>query len=124
MIDITLVCLLCSDLYCLILSKLSLDPPSPIVELEDSEVDVGSDVWLKCSSKGNPQPKYSWNYYQTTNVLEESEDGVSRLYIHNATAYNMGSYTCHALNERGNVSKTVRVTVKGNGQYNASTTLT
>ncbi|XP_050930005.1 hemicentin-1 [Lates calcarifer] len=88
-------------------------PPSPIVELEDSEVDVGSDVWLKCSSKGNPQPKYSWNYYQTTNVLEESEDGVSRLYIHNATAYNMGSYTCHALNERGNVSKTVRVTVKG-----------
>lgn len=92
---------------------MSLDPPSQIVELEDSEVDVGSTVWLKCSSMGNPRPKYSWNYYQTANVMEENEDGVSRLLIHNATAYNMGSYTCHAWNDRGNVSKTARVSVKG-----------
>ncbi|XP_076608323.1 hemicentin-1 [Chaetodon auriga] len=88
-------------------------PPSQIVELEDSEVDLGSTVWLKCSSMGNPRPKYFWNYYQTANVMEENDDGVSRLLIHNATAYNMGSYTCHAWNDRGNVSKTARVTVKG-----------
>ncbi|KAF1379666.1 hypothetical protein PFLUV_G00178390 [Perca fluviatilis] len=87
-------------------------PPSQIVELEDSEVDVGSAVWLKCVSVGNPRPKYFWNYYRTANVIEENEDGVSRLHIHNATIYNMGSYTCHASNDRGNVSKTARVTVK------------
>ncbi|XP_010775772.1 hemicentin-1-like isoform X2 [Notothenia coriiceps] len=88
-------------------------PPSQIVELEDSEVDVGSDVWLKCSSTGNPRPNYLWDYYQTANVVEENEDGVSRLHIHNATVYNKGSYTCHARNDRGNVSKTATVTVKG-----------
>ncbi|XP_070703581.1 hemicentin-1 [Pempheris klunzingeri] len=88
-------------------------PPSPIVELEDSEVDVGSTVWLKCSSTGNPRPKYFWDYYWAANVMEEKEDGISRLVIHNATAYNTGSYTCHASNDRGNVSKTVKVTVKG-----------
>uniref|UniRef100_A0A8C3AI26 Ig-like domain-containing protein n=1 Tax=Cyclopterus lumpus TaxID=8103 RepID=A0A8C3AI26_CYCLU len=87
--------------------------PSQIVELEDSEVDVGSTVSLKCSSAGNPQPQYSWDYYQTTNVMVENEDGVSHLHIHNATAYNMGSYTCHASNDIGNVSKTAGVTVKG-----------
>ncbi|XP_034075869.1 hemicentin-1-like [Gymnodraco acuticeps] len=91
-------------------------PPSQIVELEDSEVDVGSDVWLKCSSTGNPRPNYLWDYYQTANVVEENEDGVSRLHIHNATVYNKGSYTCHAWNDRGNVSKTATVTVKGAGQ--------
>ncbi|XP_078125559.1 hemicentin-1 [Sander vitreus] len=88
-------------------------PPSQIVELEDSEVEVGSTVWLKCFSVGNPRPKYFWNYYRTANVIEENEDGVSRLHIHNATVYNMGSYTCHAWNDRGNVSKTATVTVKG-----------
>nr|XP_046271831.1 uncharacterized protein LOC124073572 [Scatophagus argus] len=88
-------------------------PPSQIAELEDSQVDVGSVMWLKCSAMGNPRPQYFWNYYQTDNVIEENEDGVSLLIIHNATAYNMGSYTCHAWNDIGNVSKTVRVTVKG-----------
>lgn len=92
---------------------LSLDPPSQIVELEDSVVEVGSTVWLKCSSTGNPRPTYSWSYYRTANVMEENEDGVSRLLIHSVTVYNLGSYTCQASNERGNISKTVRVTVKG-----------
>ncbi|XP_068435512.1 basal cell adhesion molecule isoform X3 [Clinocottus analis] len=87
-------------------------PPSQIVELEDSDVPVGSTVRLKCSSMGNPRPRYSWDYYQATNVVVENEDGVSSLHIHNATAYNMGSYTCHASNDGGNVSKTARVTVK------------
>ncbi|XP_028267964.1 hemicentin-2 [Parambassis ranga] len=88
-------------------------PPSEIVELEDSEVHVGSPVWLKCSSMGNPRPEYNWTYFQTDNVLEENEDGVSRLHIENTTGINTGSYTCHAWNHMGNVTKTVRVTVKG-----------
>ncbi|XP_040917727.1 hemicentin-1-like [Toxotes jaculatrix] len=87
-------------------------PPSQIVELEDTEAEVGSDVSLKCSSSGNPRPEYNWTYYQADNVVEAYEDGVTRLLIHNATAYNIGSYTCHAFNHRGNVSKTARVTVK------------
>lgn len=54
-----------------------------------------------------------WNYYQTDNVMEENDDGISRLMIDNATALNMGSYTCRAWNDRGNAWKTVRVHVKG-----------
>ena len=92
---------------------LPLDPPSEITELEDSEVDFGSKTRLKCSSVANPRPKYIWNYYRTDNVMEEDEDGESHLIIQNASAHNMGSYTCQAWNDIGNVSKTVRVTVKG-----------
>ncbi|XP_005468795.1 hemicentin-1 isoform X3 [Oreochromis niloticus] len=87
--------------------------PSEIFELQDIQVHLGSTVELKCSSSGNPRPTYSWNYYQTDNVMEENEDGVSRLEIHSATAYNMGSYTCHARNNKGSISKTIRVTVIG-----------
>ncbi|TKS92109.1 Hemicentin-2 [Collichthys lucidus] len=91
---------------------LVLYPPSQIVELEDSEVSVGSTISLKCFSRGNPRPIYSWNYYRTHKVTVENEDGVSLLIIHNATGYNAGFYTCRASNTIGNVSKTVRVTVK------------
>ncbi|XP_039467295.1 hemicentin-1 isoform X1 [Oreochromis aureus] len=87
--------------------------PSEIFELQDIQVHLGSTVELKCSSSGNPRPTYSWNYYQTDNVMEENEDGVSRLEIHSTTAYNMGSYTCHARNNKGSISKTIRVTVIG-----------
>lgn len=92
---------------------LSPDPPVPITELEDSEVDVGRDVWLKCTSKGNPRPEYSWDYYRTSNVIENYEDEVSYLTISNATADNMGFYTCGVQNDIGNVSKTVYLAVKG-----------
>ncbi|MEQ2168073.1 hypothetical protein GOODEAATRI_010733 [Goodea atripinnis] len=88
-------------------------PPSDILELENSEVQVGGVLGLKCSSVGNPRPNYSWIYYKTHNVNERTEDGVSGLIINDATGFNTGSYTCQAWNGRGNVSKTVRVTVKG-----------
>lgn len=91
----------------------SSDPPSQISELEDSVVKVGSDVWLKCSSKGNPQLEYLWEYYNSSNVAEKHEDGVTYLSITNATAENMGVYTCRAKNEIGNVSKTVKLSVEG-----------
>uniref|UniRef100_A0A8C7XGU8 Ig-like domain-containing protein n=1 Tax=Oryzias sinensis TaxID=183150 RepID=A0A8C7XGU8_9TELE len=87
-------------------------PPTDIVELESADVQLGATLDLKCSSMGAPRPDYSWTYYRMANVMEKTEDGVSRLTIHNATGLNMGSYTCHAWNEGGNVSKTVRVTVK------------
>ncbi|XP_076000468.1 hemicentin-1 [Genypterus blacodes] len=88
-------------------------PPTEIVELEDTEVEAGSPLGLKCSSTGNPRPKYRWSYYRTANMSEESEDGVSVLHIDSAKAENMGVYTCYAWNERGNVYKTVAVTVTG-----------
>ncbi|XP_024920279.1 hemicentin-2-like, partial [Cynoglossus semilaevis] len=87
--------------------------PTPIEELEDTEVEFESTAWLKCSSMGHPRPTYSWTYYRTTNVVEQNEDGVSRLLIYNATAFNKGLYTCQAQNQGGFVNKTVRVNVKG-----------
>ncbi|KAM6905565.1 hemicentin-1-like [Xenentodon cancila] len=88
-------------------------PPSDIYDLEDAVINVGDTFKLKCSSVGAPQPQYSWSYYQVADVKKISDDGVSFLHIHNATGYNMGSYTCNAWNEGGNISKTVKVTVKG-----------
>ncbi|KAG7505129.1 intercellular adhesion molecule 1 [Solea senegalensis] len=87
--------------------------PSQILELEDSEVEIGLNVSLKCSSMGNPRSNYTWIYFEVANVMEENVDGVSLLHIHNATASNMGDYICKAWNERGAVTKTVKVTVKG-----------
>ncbi|XP_030592635.1 vascular cell adhesion protein 1-like isoform X1 [Archocentrus centrarchus] len=88
-------------------------PPSQIFELQDLEIHSGSTAELKCASRGYPRLNYTWHYYQTANVMEENEDGVSLLKIHHANADNMGSYTCDAWNSKGNVSKTVRVTVIG-----------
>lgn len=76
-------------------------------------MDVGDNVSLKCSSSGNPRPEYSWDYDGASNVVEKREDGVTYLSITNATAENMGFYRCDAINNLGNVSKTVKVTVKG-----------
>lgn len=99
------------------------DPPSQISELEDSVVTVGSDVSLKCSSKGNPQPEYFWEYYNSSNVAEKHEDGVTYLSITNATAKNMGLYTCRVENNIGNVSKTVKLTVEGRPSFHNTFTM-
>lgn len=86
-------------------------------------MDVGSNFSLKCSSSGNPRPEYLWNYYQTSNVDEKREDGVTHLSITNATADNMGLYTCVARNNFGNVSKTVKVTVTGRTSFQNTFTM-
>ncbi|XP_061556931.1 basement membrane-specific heparan sulfate proteoglycan core protein-like [Phycodurus eques] len=86
-------------------------PPSQIEELEDVEVELGSEVCLKCSTRGNPRPEYSWSAPTLLNVAQVDEDGVSRLQIPNVTSHHTGVYTCHASNERGTVSKQVTVSV-------------
>lgn len=107
----------CAQTFVIFLSDLfklsSSDPPSQISELEESVVKLGSDVSLKCSTKGNPQPEYFWEYYNSSNVAENHEDGVTYLSITNATAKNMGLYTCRAMNPIGNVAKTVKLIVEG-----------
>ncbi|XP_077352432.1 vascular cell adhesion protein 1-like isoform X2 [Festucalex cinctus] len=87
-------------------------PPSEIEELEDVEVELGSEVYLKCSTRGNPRPEYSWSAPTFLNVDQVNEDGVSRLLIPNVASHNTGVYTCHASNERGTVWKQVTVSVK------------
>lgn len=46
-------------------------------------------------------------------MIEKYEDEVSYLIISNATVDNMDFYTCSVRNDIGNVSKTVKLTVKG-----------
>lgn len=76
-------------------------------------MNVGGDVSLKCSAKGNPPPSYTWEFYGSSNVAENHEDGVTYLSITNATARNMGRYTCRAANPLGVVVKGVKITVDG-----------
>ncbi|KAK6311714.1 hypothetical protein J4Q44_G00173780 [Coregonus suidteri] len=87
-------------------------PPQDILELKDTEVDVGSRTGLKCSSNGNPRPEYSWTYHRAPNVKLKN-DGVSLLTIEQATGENIGYYTCYASNTLGKVSKRARVSVRG-----------
>ncbi|XP_061158560.1 hemicentin-2 isoform X1 [Syngnathus typhle] len=87
-------------------------PPSPIEELEAVEVELGSEVYLKCSSRGNPRPEYSWTAPTFQNVVQVNEDGISRLLIENMASNHTGDYKCHATNERGTVGKKVTVSVK------------
>ncbi|KAG5832818.1 hypothetical protein ANANG_G00295190 [Anguilla anguilla] len=95
-------------------------PPSEIFEPESDAVDLGASVVLKCSSQGNPQPRYRWTYPRAANVLENSVDGVSLLHIFNASEENNGSYTCYAQNRIGHVNKTVSLIVRGK---NTTTTI-
>ncbi|XP_035253442.1 hemicentin-1-like isoform X2 [Anguilla anguilla] len=95
-------------------------PPSEIFKLESDAVDLGASVVLKCSSHGDPQPRYSWTYPSAANVLENSVDGVSLLHIFNASEENNGSYTCYAQNRIGHVNKTVSLIVRGK---NSTTTI-
>ncbi|XP_046894898.1 hemicentin-1-like isoform X2 [Hypomesus transpacificus] len=89
-------------------------PPSEILELEDTEGNIGFILGLKCSSKGNPPPLYTWihNFSTANNIKEEHVDGVSLLKISDATMENIGNYTCHAENSQGSVTKTVGITLK------------
>ncbi|XP_062306076.1 hemicentin-1-like [Osmerus eperlanus] len=87
-------------------------PPSEILELEDTEGNIGSTLGLKCVSRGNPPPLYRWIHdFSTTNIKAEHVDGVSLLKISDATMENMGNYTCNATNSQGSVQKTVRITL-------------
>nr|XP_046160389.1 hemicentin-1-like [Oncorhynchus gorbuscha] len=87
-------------------------PPQNILELRDTEVDVGSPIGLNCSSDGNPRPEYSWTYHRAPNVKLKNNDGGSLLTIEQATGENIGTYTCHASNTLGEVFKIARVSVR------------
>lgn len=88
-------------------------PPQNILELRDTEVDVGSPTGLNCSSDGNPRPEYSWTYHRAPNVKLKNNDGGSLLTIEQTTGENIGTYTCHASNTLGKVFKIARVSVRG-----------
>ncbi|KAJ8389088.1 hypothetical protein AAFF_G00122940 [Aldrovandia affinis] len=88
-------------------------PPSVFVELKDHEVDLGMEVGLMCSSQGNPRPVYNWMYPAADNVQEHTGAGVSLLSISHTSKENNGNYSCFAWNKLGNVSETVRLTVRG-----------
>uniref|UniRef100_A0A3P8Z7V5 Ig-like domain-containing protein n=1 Tax=Esox lucius TaxID=8010 RepID=A0A3P8Z7V5_ESOLU len=84
--------------------------PRNILELRDTEVDVGSSTQLKCNSNGNPPPEYSWTFYRAPNVKVENND---TLIIEDATGANIGYYTCFARNTLGMVSAIARISVRG-----------
>ncbi|KAI5091537.1 intercellular adhesion molecule 5 precursor [Silurus meridionalis] len=88
-------------------------PPTDIVELESAQVSRGEDVYLKCSSKGNPPISYIWTYHQTSNVQVVHQDGVSLLHIKHVRVENIGTYKCTAYNYLREKSHTVRVDIQG-----------
>ncbi|KAI5607012.1 intercellular adhesion molecule 5 precursor [Silurus asotus] len=88
-------------------------PPTDIVELKSAQVSHGEDVYLKCSSKGNPPISYIWTYHQTSNVQVVHQDGMSLLHIKHVNEENIGRYKCTAYNYLREKSHTVRVDIKG-----------
>uniref|UniRef100_A0A3Q2Y715 Ig-like domain-containing protein n=1 Tax=Hippocampus comes TaxID=109280 RepID=A0A3Q2Y715_HIPCM len=108
-----LVKLKCEAVLDLLPEGPQLNPPSQIEELEDIEVELGSEIYLQCATRANPRPEYSWSAPTFLDVTQVNEDGVSRLLIPNVASHHTGVYTCYASNERGSVTKQVTVSVKG-----------
>ncbi|XP_057717561.1 hemicentin-2-like isoform X2 [Corythoichthys intestinalis] len=95
-------------------------PPSEIEELVDIKAERGSEVFLKCSARGNPRPEYSWEIPTWINVTQVNEDGVSRLLISDAALHHTGIYTCSARNDRGTAFQQISITLIGTTPLAAS----
>ncbi len=93
-------------------------PPTILSVSQDLKVAVNGEVTLICVGEGNPPPTIIWRYPEGSVTIKPSSDrnnsrntGVLRL--GSAQKADEGVYQCVASNVRGNISRSVDVTVYG-----------
>ncbi|KAF5908817.1 intercellular adhesion molecule 5 isoform X1, partial [Clarias magur] len=112
-------------------AKLKLGPagpqPSPIIKSNLLKVAVhygpeiepgnsshvmqkGETVSLSCTAEGNPEPEVTWSFQSQTKATGRRQ---TTLTISEATFVDDGLYTCTAMNDLGNDTRTVKVHVEG-----------
>lgn len=77
------------------------------------EVSLGENVSLECYAEGNPAPEIHWVYKSAVNVKETTVGRQKNIAITTATSTNFGVYICVATNDIGNVTRSVRIMMKG-----------
>ena len=79
------------------------------------DVVKGEDLTVSCRASGNPTPMIQWfrddqllNESQSINVSQRS-NGISQLTVTGFTNENVGEYSCVAINNLGNHSRSFQV---------------
>ncbi|XP_019743580.1 neural cell adhesion molecule L1-like protein isoform X1 [Hippocampus comes] len=91
------------------------EPPKWLTEPPHSQLTViGSDVHIKCSVSGKPQPDILWR--KNGNIFEDNPLNNKRvlddtLVLHNATPDDSGVYQCEAANRHGVVLGNINIMV-------------
>ena len=82
-----------------------------LVEMPSSmKADIATPINLTCSAEGYPPPTYQW-YKDGVIIPSETK---SFLYIPEALPSNRGSYSCQAINNRGQMSSdSAKVNISG-----------
>ncbi|XP_067360878.1 neural cell adhesion molecule L1-like protein isoform X2 [Channa argus] len=82
------------------------EPPEWVFEPESQLSMIGSDVYIKCSARGTPQPTVAWRVNGVP--LQEAPASNRRVFgdtivLHNAKASDSAVYQCEASNRHGNL---------------------
>ncbi len=95
----------------------------PTVEAEDVYyTDQGKTTELTCRFDANPKVQVMWfhnnvdiNFTERTNIVPKQNGGTATLIISNVEMSDLGMYTCHGANEKGEVQTDVELSVKPYG---------
>jgi hypothetical protein len=92
--------------------------PSVIEELFDITVISGKKAMLKCLINGEPKPEITWRKNglvigQTLDFKQTQNEDVVELEIAETCIKDTGCYECMARNEKGEVTTSCQLTVKG-----------
>uniref|UniRef100_A0A3B1K6K2 Ig-like domain-containing protein n=1 Tax=Astyanax mexicanus TaxID=7994 RepID=A0A3B1K6K2_ASTMX len=91
--------------------------PQVFRELENISCSEGQTAVLECQISGEPAPSAAWSRDDTCLEPEtdkytfEEHDKIYRLYIHDFTYYDAGTYRCTATNKMGQVESVADVRV-------------
>ncbi|XP_039971758.1 neural cell adhesion molecule L1-like protein isoform X1 [Xiphias gladius] len=90
------------------------EPPEWVVEPESQLSMIGSDVLIKCSANGTPQPAITWRVNGVP--LQEAPAANRKMFrdtmvLHNAKASDSAVYQCEASNRHGNLLSNANIMI-------------
>uniref|UniRef100_F6Z4P1 Ig-like domain-containing protein n=1 Tax=Ciona intestinalis TaxID=7719 RepID=F6Z4P1_CIOIN len=86
-------------------------------DTQQYNVKVNSAVMMGCPVKGFPEPRVTWSFNNTsifelgTTLDYQLMDQMKILQIPNADSNTEGTYTCHAINDGGNLTTSLRLSL-------------